>query len=117
MGIDTGSFARHFAELVAHGVLDFKRGKIEAAQRAFNRSHVDAYGARYIKPVCPWQRMNRVVYILFAVVSRFGDAPQYAAGRAAVKVNAIAQRTGSTEMHTTIGGVYLLCAESFEFIA
>lgn len=115
--VHAGAFAAHLAELVADRILDLERGKIQTLQRAFDRSHVDTDGVRHIEPVAPRQREGGVVDVLLGAVAGARHAPQYAAGRTTVQIDAIAQYPIAGEMHAAVGGLDSARAQLGQFVA
>ncbi len=109
-GVHAGPFAAVRAEAVAHGILDQQRDELQAFQRAADRGGIHAYGMGHIEPALPLQLECCLVDILLGAVLRFLDAPQDAAGDAALQIGPVTQRPVAGETHAAFGTAHILPA-------
>src|SRR4051812_11003909 len=95
--IHVGPAADLVAKEIAHRVLHFQRGELEALQRAFLRRDVDPYALLYGEVFRPGERPRRVVQVLLVPVGELAHAPKDARSDARPEVRPVADLPGSAE--------------------
>ena len=114
--VDTRTPAGETAHLVAHRVLDFQGGEIEARERAFGRRDIDADRARRFEEIGPARRLGDAVNIGLARIAAARHLPKHPACQAAFEIDAIAEKKIAGELNTAADRVDLLGLEAPQFV-